>query len=287
MRAIELNGVAIGNNRRAFDLGRLAAHDLPAALRVAAAAAVAESAPAAAAATTLAEIVALRARFLQEYQDARLATRYTRLVERVAQCARAAAPDGDTLAIAVARNYFKLLAVKDEYEVARLHRDPAFRQRIAAGHTGPYRIHYHLAPPLLAAHDPVTGHARKMEFGPWLGGVFAVLARLRFLRGTPLDPFCRTQERRAERALVAEFESMVEEILPRLSAANVAQAQRMAGFPEEIRGFGHVKQASMDRMRPLVAQWRSQWRAGAPDTLSPAPAITVRNAPSRPLSRQS
>jgi len=264
LRAIELNGVSIDANRRAFDWGRAAACD---AAGVAQAAARTRNAPAEVApATALVDVVALRARFLEGYQGAGLAARYRALVERVDAAERAArgqeAPAGASLAAAVARNYFKLLAVKDEYEVARLHRDPAFRARVAATFSGSYRVHFHLAPPLLSRRDPLTGHLRKRRFGPWLGGVFAVLAPLRFLRGSPLDPFGYTAERRMERALVRDYEALIEEILPRLRPDNAALALRMAAFPEEIRGFGHVKQKSVDRVLPLLAQWRRQW-AGA------------------------
>jgi len=261
LRAIELNGVAIDANKRAFEWGRAAAHDLPAVLR-AAAAAQDGAAKAGPLATTLEQIVALRADFLVGYQSGRLAQRYLRMVERVAATEKERLGQGTDLAMAVARNYFKLLAVKDEYEVARLHRDPKFRARIAAAYTGKYRLFYSLAPPLLAPRDPVTGHARKIRFGPWLGGVFMVLARLRFLRGSLFDPFTHTQERRLERALVQDYEQMVEEILPRLGRENLGLAVRMASFPEEIRGFGHVKLESASRVRPHLLQLRSQWSGG-------------------------
>jgi indolepyruvate ferredoxin oxidoreductase len=271
LRAIELNGVSIEANRRAFDWGRAAACD---AAGVAQAAARARNEPVPVPpATTLEDIVALRVRFLEAYQDKPLAARYRTLVERVAAAERRVGGDAreanGELAIAVARNYYKLLAVKDEYEVARLHRDPAFRARLAATFSGNYRVHYHLAPPLLSRRDPLTGHLRKRRFGPWLGAVFAVLAPLRFLRGSPLDPFGYSAERRMERALVRDYEALVEEILPRLARDNAALALRMASFPEEIRGFGHVKQKSVDRMLPLLAQWRREWGGGNAGTVVP------------------
>ncbi len=260
-RAIELNGVAVEANLRAFDWGRAAAHD-PDAVRLATAAQRGE--PAAAPAAGLAQVIAARAQFLTQYQGPALAARYTRLVERVAQAERAACgagPEDAPLALAVAQNYFRLLAVKDEYEVARLHRDPDFRRALAAQFTGSYRVHYHLAPPLLARRDPVTGLPRKSRFGPWMGAVFALLAPLRVLRGTPFDPFGHTRERRTERALRREYEALVEEILGGLDGANRALALELARFPEEIRGFGHVKQRSLERVRPALAHAHQQWQA--------------------------
>jgi indolepyruvate ferredoxin oxidoreductase len=262
LRAIELNGVAVEANQRAFEWGRVAVHD-PAAVAQAAAAARGQAASAAPPAGTLDEVVALRQRFLTAYQDRALADRYALLVDRVARAERdcTGAATAGPLADAVARNYFKLLAVKDEYEVARLHRDPAFRAAIAARYTGRYRLNFHLAPPLLARRDPVSGLPRKRRFGAWLGGAFALLAALRFLRGTPLDPFGHTAERRIERALVGEYEAQITELLAGLTPANLPLAVRIAGFPDEIRGFGHVKLRSLERVRPQLAQWRAQWAA--------------------------
>jgi indolepyruvate ferredoxin oxidoreductase len=262
LRAIELNAVAVETNKRAFEWGRAAVHDLPAVLR-ATAAARQGTAAAPAAAVTLAEIVAVRVRFLAAYQDAALAQRYQRLVDRVAKAESAAGCGAGTqpLAQAVARNYFKLLAVKDEYEVARLHRDPAFRAAIDARFTGRYRMHFHLAPPLLARKDPLTGLPRKRRFGPWMGGVFALLAPLRLLRGTPLDLFGYGAERKAERALVRRYEAVVDELIAGLAPERLDLALRLASFPDEIRGFGHVKQASLARVQPQLDQWRAQWQS--------------------------
>jgi indolepyruvate ferredoxin oxidoreductase len=262
MRAIELNGVAVDRNRRAFEWGRAAAHDLDAVLRLLDGGAAPEGA-AVQGEPTLEQLVATRAEFLVGYQGSGLAQRYRALVARVAaaeQAARAGSAPGDALAQAVARNYFRLLAVKDEYEVARLHRDPQMRARIASLFSGNYRIRYHLAPPLLAPRDKTSGAPRKLRFGSWMGGVFAVLAPLKFLRGTPLDPFGHTRERRLERELRAQYEQLIDELLPRLHAGNLPLATRLAEFPAEIRGFGHVKLASIERTRPQLEQMLSQWR---------------------------
>jgi len=271
VRAIELNGAAVEANKRAFEWGRAAVHDL-AAVQQAAAATSAHDPADQPTATSLEDIVAVRSKFLVSYQNKMLAQRYERLVEQVAQAERSVLRGSTELAEAVSRNYFKLLAIKDEYEVARLHRDPQFRARIAESYSGNYRVNYYLAPPLLARRDPLTGHPRKMRFGPWLGPVFAGLACLRFLRGTILDPFAHSPERRLERTLLRDYETMIEQILPRLDADKLALAVRMASFPEEIRGFGHVKLQSVERVRPQLEKWRAQWPGLARRAGEPAPA---------------
>ena len=160
---------------------------------------------------------------------------------RVSEC--------DRVVEAVARNYAKLLAYKDEYEVARLHTDPAFTRALEASFEGRYRVKFHLAPPLLARRDPRTGIPRKRAFGAWVLPVFKVLARLKGLRGTALDPFGHTAERRAERAQIAEYERTVEELLDGLCQANYDDAVTIADLPEEIRGFGHIKAAAIEKVR--------------------------------------
>jgi len=184
------------------------------------------------------ELVERRVKLLTEYQDANYAERYKALV------ARARAKD-EKLAEAVARYYFKLLAYKDEYEVARLHADAAFRQKIEGMFEGDYRLVYHLAPPLLARVDPITGEPRKMRFGSWMLGIFKLLKNLKVLRGTALDLFGYTAERRMERALVGEYEETIERLLAGLTAQNHAIAVEIASLPEEIRGYGHIKAKSV------------------------------------------
>jgi indolepyruvate ferredoxin oxidoreductase len=166
----------------------------------------------------------------------------------------------------VARYLFKLMAYKDEYEVARLHADPAFRDRLAAQFDGDIRVHYHLAPPALARRD-ARGEPVKRRFGPWMGTAFRVLAKLKFLRGTALDPFGRTAERRTERALVGEYRQCVDELLGGLDAGSLGRAVEIASLPEEIRGYGHVKArhlaAAREKWARLMAEWRGTRRAAA------------------------
>jgi indolepyruvate ferredoxin oxidoreductase len=142
----------------------------------------------------------------------------------------------------VARYYAKLLAYKDEYEVARLHANGEFSKKIEGMFEGDYKLVFHLAPPLLARKDPLTGEPRKMRFGAWVLPVFRMLKAMRRLRGTAFDPFGYTAERRTERALITQYEATLERLLEKLTAANHDLAVQIAAIPEEIRGFGHVKQ---------------------------------------------
>jgi indolepyruvate ferredoxin oxidoreductase len=264
MRAIELNGVAIEANQRAFEWGRAAAHDLDAVMKLAYPERQAAQVIELKRASTLEEIVARRVAFLTDYQNAAWAAQYTALVERVRRV-ESDRLQATTLTEAVARYAFKLMAYKDEYEVARLHSDPAFRAKIAAQFEGDYRLKFHLAPPLITTPDPQTGRSPKITFGPWMLRAFGLLAKLRFLRGTALDVFGRTHERRTERALIGEYEQLVDEILQRLSAENHALAVQLASLPEDIRGYGPVKEKSLAavrvKWRDLLARLRGQHSA--------------------------
>ncbi len=242
-RAIELNGVAVEANLKAFLWGRRAAHDRAAVERFARPAGVVELPRA----QTLDDLVDRRVKFLTDYQDAAYAVRYRALVDEVRT---AEAPLGSTrLAEAVAHNYFKLLAIKDEYEVARLHADPAFHARIAATFEGDYHLNFHLAPPLLAKTDPVTGLPKKRAYGPWMLTAFRWLAKLKLLRGSGFDVFGKSAERRMERRLIAEYEEDIAELLVRLKATNLDTAVALASLPEHIRGFGHIKLRSAETAR--------------------------------------
>ncbi len=293
-RAIELNGVAVDTNKLAFDWGRRCAVDPGTVEKLAVPSPRAQVIEfrriggETQGGSALDALVERRMRYLTDYQSAAYAARYRRLVERVraieserlarddagvtppagedagqgGRDARAARGGRLALTEAVARYYFKLMAYKDEYEVARLHGDPVFRRAVASQFEGDYSLRFHLAPPLLARTDPRTGRPRKMVFGPWMTAVFKVLAQLKFLRGTALDPFGRTDERRAERALIVEYEALVDEILARLAPANRELAVELASIPEHIRGFGPVKARHLADARlvwdDLLAQWRGE-----------------------------
>jgi indolepyruvate ferredoxin oxidoreductase len=261
VRAIELNGVAVEANRRAFEWGRTAAHDLEAVRRIALPATASNVVELKRFASTLEDIVGRRVEFLTGYQNAAYARRYADLVERVRRV-ESDRLQSTRLTEAVARHYFKLLAIKDEYEVARLHADPAFRARIAAQFEGDYKLAFHLAPPLLARPDPVTGRVAKRRYGPWMMTAFELLAKLRFLRGSVIDVFGYTAERRGERALIGEYEALIDEVLTRLAADNHAVAVQLASLPEDIRGYGHVREQHLGKVRvrwsELLARLRGQ-----------------------------
>jgi indolepyruvate ferredoxin oxidoreductase len=252
-RAIELNGVAVENNKAAFEWGRLAAHDPAALERLMTPAQLIELRPR----ETLETIIARRVEFLTAYQNAAYANRYRDFVEKV----RAAeVPLGrSTLAEAVARNLFKLMAYKDEYEVARLHAETGFRERIAGMFEGDYQVHYHLAPPLFAKRNE-KGELQKSKYGPATFAAFRILARLRGVRGTALDIFGRTEERRTERALVGEYRASIEQVLATLAPGNHALAVQIARIPEQIKGFGHVKARNLALARAQWEQLLQEWR---------------------------
>ncbi len=238
LAAIAKNGAAVAMNQAAFAWGRRAAVD-PAAVE--AAAAPAAAAPAETPSATLEQVIARRVAELTAYQDARLARRYTDLLARVQAAEAARTPGRTALTEAVARGHHKLLAPKDEYEVARLYTETGFRERIAAQFEGDYRLVMHLAPPLWSRPDPVTGRVQKRAYGPWAMRAMGVLARLRRLRGTPLDPFARTEDRVLDRRLLAEYEASVEQVLAALTPHNHAVAVQVASLPEQIRGYGAIR----------------------------------------------
>ena len=210
---------------------------------------------------TLGEFIERRVADLAAYQNATWASRYRALVERVREAERALGA-GEALAGAVARYAYKLMAYKDEYEVARLYTDGAFRDRLAAAFEGDLRLTFHLAPPVLARRDPVTGEPRKREYGPWMLRVLGLVAKLRFLRGTPFDPFGRTAERRMERRLIEEYFETVEVLLAGLRAENLELAVEIASIPEAIRGYGHVKARAVEDAESERAVLLERWRAG-------------------------
>jgi indolepyruvate ferredoxin oxidoreductase len=167
---------------------------------------------------------------------------------------------------AVARYAYKLMAYKDEYEVARLYTNGDFRTALEEQFEGDYRLVFHLAPPLLARRDPKTGELQKRAFGPWVFTAFKILATLKRLRGTPLDIFGYSAERRTERRLIAEYEAMVEELCGALSPANHGVATELARLPEQIRGYGHVKEKHLKAAKAREAELRAAFRnpAAAP-----------------------
>jgi indolepyruvate ferredoxin oxidoreductase len=263
-RAIELNGVAVEFNRKSFLWGRRAAVDLERVRRIATPADVIPIDQHFS--RNLEELTERREKFLVGYQNQAYARRYRALIERVKGVEREKA-NSTKLTEAVARYYAKLLAYKDEYEVARLHSDGAMRSKVEGMFEGDYKVVYHLAPPLLAKTDPLTGEPKKIRFGSWMGGVFKILTALKGLRGTAFDLFGYTEERKTERALIREYEETVDRLLAELSPQNHALAIRIASLPEEIRGYGHIKQKSVVAARKkqdeLLATFGSRKREKA------------------------
>jgi indolepyruvate ferredoxin oxidoreductase len=216
------------------------------------------------------EMVQRRVDFLTDYQDAAYAGRYREWVDRAKAAEAAQAPGKCGFAEAVARYLFKLMAYKDEYEVARLYADNSFMRQLRNEFDGDVKLEFHLAPPLFAPRDRHTGLPRKLLFGQWMLPVFGILAKLKRLRGTALDPFGYSAERKIERGLIAEYESMLNEIMPRLTPDNHHLVVGLAAIPEKIRGFGHVKARHLAAAKAEVAALLNQFRAGAPTFLKAA-----------------
>ena len=255
-RAIELNGTAVAASKAAFAWGRLAAHDRA---QVERAAGVAGAAPA----RTPAEWIERLAADLAAYQDSAYADRYRQRMARLA-AADAKLPSRAGLTEAAARALYKLMAYKDEYEVARLYTDGAFAAKLARAFDGTPQLTFHLAPPLFARRDPATGEPRKRAYGGWMLAAMRMLARLKRLRGTALDPFGRTAERRAERQAIAEFERALDRIAEDLDATNYALAMEIAALPQTIRGFGHVKARNRAAYDAKLAALQAQFRRNLP-----------------------
>ena len=254
MRAMELNAVAVDNNKTAFDWGCRAAVDPAAVQRLLKPSQVIAFTPRPKTGkAALDAMVAFRMDFLTKYQNAAYAGQYSAFFAKVL-AAEAALGSGEAfpLSEAVARYLFKLMAFKDEYEVARLHSDAGFAAQVQAKFEGDFKIKYHLAPPLFAKRND-KGELQKQPFGAWMGSVMKLLARCKFLRGTALDVFGRSEERRAERALITEYRTAIEAMLPTLTAANRDAAAAFARVPEQIRGFGHVKARHLEAAR---LQWK-------------------------------
>ena len=246
-RAIELNEVAVANNLAAFEWGRHAAHQMPALEALTSPAQIIEFKKK----TTLDDLIAHRVSFLTDYQNEKYAKVYENFVLSVKT--KEAVLGQTTLTEAVAKQLFKLMAYKDEYEVARLHTNKQFLERVKTQFEGDFKVFYHLAPPLLAKRNE-KGQLIKQKMSPYMLLVFKALSRLKFLRGTSLDLFGRSEERQTERALIEEYKDTVNELLSSLNAQNHALAVNVAKVPEQIKGFGHVKERHIEA---AMIQWQS------------------------------
>src|SRR5262249_11568085 len=269
-KAIELNGEAVAMNHSAFRWGRRAAVDLVSVEALAKPAADAQD-PVRKLSGSLDEIIARRVEFLTANQDAACAAHYRRRVEVARSIEADRTPGKSGFAEAVARYLFKLMAYKDEYEVARLYADPAFLRQVKSEVDGDnLRFTFHLAPPLLARRDKVTGEPRKISFGQWMLTLFGFMAKLKFLRGTAFDVFGYTTERKTERQLVRDYETLLDELLAKLAPDNHHLAVGLAAIPEKIRGFGHVKLRHLAAAKAEEAALLEQFRAGGAPLLKAA-----------------
>ncbi len=264
-RAIQMNGVAVEMNKSAFVWGRRAAVDIDTVREVAERTVVAREIP-----EGLDELVDHRARELIRYQNTAYAERYRRLVEqaRTAEAEKAAGLEG--FAEAVARYGYKLMAYKDEYEVARLYTDRRFLNQLHNAFEGDFKLRFHLAPPLLTKLNPETGLRDKRTYGAWILGAMRVIAGFKFLRGTPFDICGYSGERRTERGLIAEYEATVAELAADLSHDSHPLAVEIARLPEGIRGYGHVKERHIGQVRADRTALMESWRH--PDTARPKAA---------------
>jgi len=260
-QAIALNGAAVEMNRSAFRLGRLAAHDRSAVDRVANPATQRAAEP-----ETLDDIIALRAGLLAAYQDEQLAARYRSKVAWISGVEKEKAPGRSGLALAVARSYHKLLAYKDEYEVARLFTDAGFKRQVEEQFDGVRAMEFHLAPPFLARFhkDKVTGHPRKIRLGGWMLPVFRLLAKGKRLRGTRWDVFGYSAERKLERQMIADYERLLDQVAAQLDRNNHASAMALAALPLEVKGFGHVKLANYKTAKRREADLLQALASSAP-----------------------
>jgi len=256
--AIEKNGVAVAYNLRAFSLGRLLAHDPQRLVQL-----MDQGFPTQqwqVLSETHEQMIERREQDLMAYQSARYAKQYRQLVKRVCAAENRVAEGSTTLTDAVARNLFKLMAYKDEYEVARLYTDGTWLANVKRQFTGDYTLKFHMAPPLISKRDPETGHLQKREFGPWMYQALKLLSRFKWLRGTALDPFGRTVERRQERALIGEYTGRLERIINTLNPVNLSAAVAIAEVPAEIKGFGHVKENNLVKAQQRWDQLEERYR---------------------------
>ena len=268
LRAIELNETAVEANKQAFLWGRRAAVDLAKVERIA----LPEDHVIAPLPQSVDALIQRRVEFLTKYQNKKYADDYERFVRQV-QAAEHALDSGERLARAVAHNLFKLMAYKDEYEVARLYANGDFKRKLAETFDGKLSLTFHLAPPVFAKRD-AAGYLVKREFGPWMWRAFGLVAKLKFLRGTWLDPFGRTQERRTERRLIDDYRRDLTVIVNGLTRARLDDAVELARLPEHIRGFGHVKQASVEKARVEGAAIKAKLQSPEKPGIVPAATAT-------------
>jgi indolepyruvate ferredoxin oxidoreductase len=241
--AIELNGVSVSFNLLAFLWGRRYANEPEKVLQLL------DISNDKAAPSTLDELIVDRHQRLSAYQNPAYAKLYQEQVARV----RAADPhseEPDSITLAVVRQLYRLMAIKDEYEVARLYSDGEFQRKLREKFEGDFELRFNLAPPLFSKREPDTGHLIKREFGPWMMQAFGLLARLKVLRGTALDIFGKSEERRQERTDLEDYRQLLDTLLAGLNESNYDEARELARLPAKLRGFGHVKDLNRELLAP-------------------------------------
>jgi indolepyruvate ferredoxin oxidoreductase len=247
MRAIELNAVAVDNNKTAFEWGCRAAHNWPEVEQLLLSSKSLVSVVEFKKRDSLEDIIAKRVAFLTDYQNAAYAKKYTDFVATIHSKEASLNTENNHLKLteAVAKNLFKLMAYKDEYEVARLHSNGDFEKKVASMFEGDYKLNYHLAPPLIAKKND-KGELQKQQFGPWMLTSFKLLSKLKGLRGTALDIFGKTAERKMEQQLIVDYLESMNVVLDNLNSDTketlLPIALELANIPESIKGFGHVKE---------------------------------------------
>jgi len=270
-RAIELNAVAVPANKRAFNWGRKFAND-PSEIE----AVLDKIRPVSKEPDTLEEIISKRADFLKEYQDAKYAQSYRDFISKI-EITEGKLGKSRDLTNAVARNLFKLMSYKDEYEVARLYTNGEFEKQISETFDGDFKLNYHLAPPIIGFGKKPNGRPRKRAFGPWMMKSFRLLAKYKHLRGGKWDIFGYSAERKMERALIEDYKSTIEGLLSKLTESNRHFASAIARVPDDIRGFGPVKEAAFKKAevkkKDLLAQFEkpaSEKKSGKSTEVEPA-----------------
>lgn len=261
-RAVEVNNVAVEFNKQAFELGRHFAHD-PETIRPMMSSTLESERPVE---QSLDALIDDRATRLNAYANSRYANRYRQHLARIRK-ADPQAEHAESLTRAAAQQLYRLMAIKDEYEVARLHSTADFRQQIQRQFVGDYTLKFHLAPPLLSRPDPVSGKVKKREFGSWILPVFHVLAKFKFLRGSPLDPFGWTSERRAERADLTDYLSLLETLADKLTENNYITATALAQLPAKVRGFGHIRERNRREVAVQRSRLLDEFHSGGPQII--------------------
>ncbi|MBL4666486.1 MAG: indolepyruvate ferredoxin oxidoreductase family protein, partial [Sneathiella sp.] len=263
-QAIDLNGVAVDANKRSFGWGRKAANNFELVRSIA----LPSEDENVEKILSLSDKIDLRVSSLTKYQNAGYGKRFSQLIEKVKLAENSLGTGSEQLTEAAVRYFYKLMAYKDEYEVARLYTDGDFAKKIANQFEGDFKLKFHLAPPIFAKSNPETGHLIKREFGPWMMKSFSVLAKFKFLRGTAFDPFGKTEERKKEVALINEYESTILEVLENLTSDNLALAVEIAEVPENIRGFGHVKEQHLKTAEAERENLLDRYRGGETQPLA-------------------